>query len=150
MGITDGLQGQKLFLFDALGKRHEAESNTFLGNKGVASTAIAISPSGDLVALGWGTTIQIYKFTKDGLVLTTAVPIHESHSGAVVRYQTLNFSLDSTKLIAATQEIMDTHKHTVYLRVWDCKDEVKVQWRPQGFHVTVVSFPGQVVLDRTD
>jgi hypothetical protein len=128
-----------LFAFDKQGKRHEAESNTFLGNKGVASTSLAISPDGRLVALGWGTTVQLYKFAGDGVTLLTAVLIHESHSGAVVRYQTLNFTLDSSKLIAATQEIMDTHKHTVYLRVWDCKDEIKPQWRPQGFHVTVVS-----------
>jgi hypothetical protein len=92
-----------------------------------------------MVALGWGPTVQLYKFSKQSLVLLTAVLVHESHPGTVVRYQALNFSLDSAKLIAATQEIMDTHRHVVYLRVWDCgEDELKIQWRPPGFTVTVV------------
>jgi hypothetical protein len=84
--------------------------------------------------------VQLYRFEKQSLSLSTAVAIHESHPGTVVRYQALNFSLDSAKLIAATQEMMDTHKHVVYLRVWDCgENEPKIQWRPNGFTVTVVS-----------
>lgn len=98
-----------------------------------------MSPNGNSIALGWGMIIQLYKFSKDGFVLLTAAPIHESHSGSVVRYQALNFSIDSKLLIAATQEMRDTHKHAVYLRVWDCeKDDLKIQWRPQSFTVTVV------------
>ncbi|KAF2402279.1 hypothetical protein EJ06DRAFT_331588 [Trichodelitschia bisporula] len=131
-------EGQKLYLFDSNSIRHEAPSATLLSKSGVLCTGLALSPDGTLIALGWGPTIQIYRFADGALTLLTALPIHESHSGTVVRYQVLNFSSDSRRLLVATQEIHDTHKHAVYLRIWGCEDsEIRRRTAPNAFSVTV-------------
>ncbi|KIV98523.1 uncharacterized protein PV09_09675 [Verruconis gallopava] len=130
--------GDRLFHFSDQGTRFEALGNTYLGSRGTNCMACSISPSGNLVALGWGLTIQLYKYDGRSLSLLTALMVHESHSGAVARFQELNFSPDSERLVSATQELVDAHKHAIYIRIWNCAtDYVAPQWRPQGHTVTV-------------
>jgi hypothetical protein len=98
-----------------------------------------MAPNGNLIALGCGTIVQVYKYLGSSVTLVGVVKIHETNSGGVVKYQTLNFSPDSRNLIVATQEDCG-NQDAVYIRVWECdKDQLNVRFRPEGFKLTVVS-----------
>ncbi|KAF2094249.1 hypothetical protein NA57DRAFT_60881 [Rhizodiscina lignyota] len=128
-----------LFLFDEHGGRHEAQPNAILGTGESKCYSMSMSPKSTLIAIGWGSVVQVYKFSAGALVLQDVVRIHESYSGGSLKYQTLNFSLDSRKLIVATQEDVGNPelKDNCHVRIWECDSaQLRIKFRPKAFRMS--------------
>ncbi|KAK0742946.1 hypothetical protein B0T18DRAFT_414090 [Schizothecium vesticola] len=111
----------KLLYFDQGGHKTE----TRLGLPTSTATCLAVSRDDAVIAVGCGPVIHLFRILNGTPYLTNSVEPHSecaafSSSSDQYRIQRVNFSPDSTMLVAATQEYSGTHKYPVYLRLWNC------------------------------
>ena len=110
----------KLLWFDAAGARMEHE----LGDMRAVPSALAVSRDDARVALACAGTVQLF-WTGQGGGLRPLATL-QAHSAAYDypedsrRIHRLGFSVDSQRLLAATQEYVHSHKRPVTVRIWDC------------------------------
>ena len=113
----------KLLYFDQGG--HKTETRLGLLAASTAATCLAVSRDDAVIAVGCGPAIHLFRIINGMPYLTNSVEPHSqyaafSSSSDQYRIQRVNFSPDSTFMVAATQEYSGTHKYPVYLRLWNC------------------------------
>jgi hypothetical protein len=94
--------------------------SVLLGEGIPLATSLAISPEKGYIALGCGSSIIIYRIKDGQLRKEYQVGTQIDSSAGSIRFQRLNFSPDSKKLIAATQ--VSSHsadRQTVYVKIWE-------------------------------
>ena len=84
--------------------------------------SLAISPDGSQVALGCGSLIVIYRIINGEFQISHQLMTNIDPSGGRIRYQKLRFSVDSKRLVSATQEFHNSNTHTVNMHVWTCAE----------------------------
>lgn len=110
----------KLYYFDQYARRVEIQ----LEDSSVLPTALAVSRDDSKIAICCGATVFVYEVTIHAARLMGSVPAHSRGSNlpANRRLQQANFSLDSTRLVTATQEYHGTEKspYQVHVSLWRC------------------------------
>ena len=109
----------KLLWFDAAGMRLEHS----LGDMRAVPSALAVSRDDARVALASGGTIQMFSAGQGELRLLATLQAHSAaydYPEENKRIHRLSFSVDSKRLVAATQEYVNLHKRPVTIRIWDC------------------------------
>jgi len=130
----------KLLWFDQLGHRAEV----LVGDMSAVPSALAVSRDDSKIALACGSVVQLYSAMHGALYLTASLPSHSTASEYPQesrRIQRLAFSVDSRKLVAATQEYMNSYKRPVYVRIWDCfAKEARSEVELEPVWLSLVSF----------
>jgi hypothetical protein len=92
------------------------------------------------VAVGCGTVILLYRVFNSSLELAQILDLTSTLHSTNVRYQRLSFSIDSKKLVAATQISQTPQKHAVYTNIWECSgSEIRKEESLDPVKLTVVS-----------
>ena len=119
-----------------------------------AVLCISVSYDGKLIALGCGEFILVYKVLDQQLVGPWKLDpkTHISNPGSrVVRLQKLSFSVGSQQLVSAVQVEHSTHKHAVYISVWNCfGSDFSLAAQLDPVYLTVVRFPFSTTAAHTD
>ena len=111
--------GLKLLWFDAAGRCLQHP----LGDLRSVPSALAVARDDTRVALACGGAIQLFSVAQGEL---RPVATLQAHSAAYEypedsrRIHRLGFSTDSKRLLAATQEYVNSHRRPVTVRIWDC------------------------------
>jgi hypothetical protein len=83
--------------------------------------ALAVRPDGKMIAIGFGSSVHIYVLSNNELQKACQLDAQSSHTTGSVRFQRLNFSLDSKKFISAIQVSLDaSSRQAVHVRTWNC------------------------------
>jgi hypothetical protein len=101
---------------------------------------LSISTDGTFIALGCGTFIRLYRVFNHSLELAQTLDLTSKLHSGNVPYQRLSFSVDSKKLVVATQVSQTPQKHVVYITIWECSgSQVREEATLDPIRLTVVS-----------
>jgi hypothetical protein len=87
-------------------------------------TCLAISPDNNFVAVGLGPRVLMLQYTGFNLQWGTTLSVPDFVSAKAVKFQTVNFSQDSTSLVVSTQRNDPRRSQdddAVYTYVWRCQ-----------------------------
>jgi len=86
--------------------------------------SLAMSRDNAYVAVGYGSSIQLYQYHGSTMVWGTSIQVAEFRTPQQVKQQILNFSPDNRYLIIATQKydkFRGRDDDNVWVRVWRCE-----------------------------
>ncbi|KAJ2891123.1 hypothetical protein MKZ38_000910 [Zalerion maritima] len=117
--VVEG-KSARLMHFDQWGNCCQAP---FLAFPQTVPTSLAVSRDDSKIALGCGQVVHLYSRIHGRLSLEATLNCHSNaltYAPSNRRIQRVNFSMDSKKLIAATQESENPQKQPVFVCTWDC------------------------------
>jgi hypothetical protein len=96
------------------------QQSILLGEGIPQAMSLVISPEKDLIAVGCGSSVLIYRLRDGELQKDYQVGTEIDSSKGSIRLQRLNFSSDSKKLMSATQVSSHlTDKQVVHIKIWE-------------------------------
>jgi hypothetical protein len=81
---------------------------------------LAISPDGTFVALGCGVVVLVFRILNGNFEKAKEINLKPKLAAQSVRYQRVGFSVDSKKLVCASQVSQSVQKHAVITGIWEC------------------------------
>src|SRR5271170_2290982 len=80
---------------------------------------IAISPDGTFVALGCGNLVLVYRILDGNFEKAKEINLKSKTAAQSIRYQRVGFSVDSKKLVCASQVSQSVQRHAVITGIWE-------------------------------